>query len=389
MNKRLKNFAASLLAVLAVMAPNELYSATQTWVGGGTGNNWRIGSNWASLTIPAVGDDLIFAGSVRPNPNNNNSAVQGVFSSITFDSTATNFLITGVAALTFSNGITNNSVNTQTFNNPITLGSSNVTVAASSGNISLLQAVGDAGAGRGMTKTGSANLTLSTNNTYTGATTVSAGSLILSTNGSIASSSVLNVASGATLNVSAVSGGFIVGTNQTLRGSGSVVGNTTINGALQPGSSPGLLSFSNNLTLGSTAVTTMEINGAGNGAGSRGMVYDAISVDSLLTYDGKLSLTLGTTFAAGSYSFDLFDFGSQTGSFDSVTLGGNYTGSLVVNDVGLPTNWGLTSGDNTWTFDQSTGVLALSVIPEPSPLALSGLGLLALAVSALRKRRQP
>jgi hypothetical protein len=162
------------------------------------------------------------------------------------------------------------------------------------------------------------------------------------------------------------------------------VGNTTVNGALQPGSSPGLLSFSNNLTLGSTAVTTMEITSAGD----RGMVYDAINVGGSLTYDGELLLTLGTTFAAGSYSFDLFDFGSQTGSFDFVTLGGNYAGSLV-NDVGLPTNWGLTSGDNTWTFDQSTGVLALSVIPEPSPLALSGLGLLALAVSALRKRRQP
>ena len=129
----------------------------------------------------------------------------------------------------------------------------------------------------------------------------------------------------------------------------------------------------------------MEINDTG----TRGMVYDAINVGGLLTYDGSLLLSLGgTPFAAGSYSFDLFDFGSQTGSFDFVTLGGNYTGSLV-KDVGMSTNWGLTSGDQTWAFDQSTGVLALSVIPEPSPLALSGLGLLALAVSALRKRRQP
>ena len=182
MNKRLKNFAAPLLAVLAVMAPNELYSATNTWTGLGTGNNMRIGDNWNSLTIPAVGADLVFAGSVRPNPNNNNSAVQGVFSSITFDSTATNFLITGVAALTFSNGITNNSVNTQTFNTPITLGSSNVTVAASSGNISLLQAVGDAGAGRGITKTGSFNLTLSGTNTFTGGMRFNGGTLVFSNN---------------------------------------------------------------------------------------------------------------------------------------------------------------------------------------------------------------
>ena len=381
MNKSLKCSAVSLFAALVALAPNELHSATQTWTGLGTGNNWRIGSNWTSLTIPAVGDDLVFAGSVRPNPNNNNSAVQGVFSSITFDSTATNFLITGVAALTFSNGITNNSVNTQTFNNPITLGSSNVTVAASSGNITMRQAVGDAGAGRGMTKTGSATLTLSNNNTYTGATTVSAGSLILGASGSVGSSSVLDVASGATLNVSAVTGGFVVGSSQTLRGSGTVVGNTTVNGALQPGNSPGLLGFNDALTLGSTAATTMEINGTG----IRGTAYDAVNVGNLLTYDGTLTLTLGTTFAEGSYSFDLFDFGSQTGSFDSVTLGGSYGGSLVNDGLGV---WGLTSGAETWTFDQSTGALALGVVPEPSTLALSGLGLLALAVSALRKRRR-
>jgi autotransporter-associated beta strand protein len=235
-----------------------------------------------------------------------------------------------------------------------------------------------------MTKTGSANLTLSGTNTYTGATTVSAGTLTIGSTGSVSGSSLLDVASGATLNVSAVTGGFVVGSSQTLRGSGTVVGNTTVNGALQPGNSPGLLSFNNDLTLGNSAVTTMEINGTG----TRGMVYDAINVGGSLTYDGSLLLNFGTTFDVGSYSFDLFDFGSQTGSFDSVTLGGNYAGSLL-NDVGLSTNWGLTSGDNTWTFDQSTGVLALNVVPEPSPLALSGLGLLALAVSALRKRRQP
>jgi hypothetical protein len=95
---------------------------------------------------------------------------------------------------------------------------------------------------------------------------------------------------------------------------------------------------------------------------------------------------LGTTFAEGSYSFDLFDFGSQTGSFDSVTLGGSYGGSLVNDGLGV---WGLTSGAETWTFDQSTGALAVGVVPEPSTLALSGFGLLALAVSALRKRRRP
>ncbi len=385
MNKRLKNFAAPLLAILAVMAPNELYSATFIWDGAGSSANWR-NSNWGGVPYPATGDSIVFAGSTRTSPSNNNNGTSQMLyaQSITFNSTAAAFSLLGGYALGIRGSIVNNSSSTQTFNTMgIDLQVPNVEINTAAGNIVFNSGAAISGA-NSLTKTGSANLTLLGNKTYTGATTVSAGTLTIGSTGSVSGSSLLDVASGATLNVSAVTGGFVVGSSQTLRGSGTVVGNTTVNGALQPGNSPGLLSFNNNLTLGNTAVTTMEINGTG----TRGMVYDAINVGGSLTYDGSLLLSLGTTFAVGSYTFDLFDFGSQTGSFDSVTLGGSYSGSLV-NDVGMSTNWGLTSGDQTWAFDQSTGVLALSVIPEPSPLALSGLGLLALAVSALRKRRQP
>jgi len=237
----------------------------------------------------------------------------------------------------------------------------------------------DAGSpGGGLTKTGAGTLTLSASNTYTGATTVSAGSLVLGAAGSVASSGVLDVASSATLDVSAVTGGFVVGGSQTLRGSGTVVGNTIINGALQPGSSPGLLGFNDALTLGGTAITTMEIDAAG----VRGTAYDAIDVGGLLTYDGALTLAIGTTFGFGSYSFDLFNFGSTEGSFDSVTLGGLYSGSLV-NNSGV---WGLTSGDETWTFTESSGILELGVVPEPSTMSLVALAGLGLAGFLLRRR---
>lgn len=385
MNKRLKNFAAPLLAILAVMAPNELYSATFIWDGAGSSANWR-NSNWGGVPYPATGDSIVFAGSTRTSPSNNNNGTSQMLyaQSITFNSTAAAFSLLGGYALGIRGSIVNNSSSTQTFNTMgIDLQVPNVEINTAAGNIVFNSGAAISGA-NSLTKTGSANLTLLGNKTYTGATTVSAGTLTIGSTGLVSGSSLLDVASNATLNVSAVTGGFVVGSSQTLRGSGTVVGNTTVNGALQPGNSPGLLSFNNDLTLGNSAVTTMEINGTGD----RGMVYDAINVGGSLTYDGSLLLSLGTTFAVGSYTFDLFDFGSQTGSFDSVTLGGSYSGSLV-NDVGMSTNWGLTSGDQTWAFDQSTGVLALSVIPEPSPLALSGLGLLALAVSALRKRRQP
>jgi hypothetical protein len=70
---------------------------------------------------------------------------------------------------------------------------------------------------------------------------------------------------------------------------------------------------------------------------------------------------------------------SETGTFSSISLADKYTGSLV-NTSGV---WDLVSGNETWKFTESTGVLTLDVVPEPSITLLGSLGLLAL----LRRRR--
>lgn len=99
--------------------------------------------------------------------------------------------------------------------------------------------------GRTLTKAGAGTLTLSAQNTYTGATNVTAGTLDVT--GSIATSSLLTVASGAGL-----AGTGIVG--NTIIGSG---------GFIAPGHSIGTLTVAGNLTLspGSTYRTEIASNG--------------------------------------------------------------------------------------------------------------------------------
>jgi autotransporter-associated beta strand protein len=217
-------------------------------------------------------------------------------------------------------------------------------------------------------------------NTYTGNTTVSAGTLALGSGGSIANSSLITVVAGATLDVASAPGGFVLGASQTLTGSGSVVGSATINGHLRPSSSPGVLSFSSDLTLGSGANLQMEINGNG----TRGIAYDGINVAGALTYGGSLELVIDSPFAPGDYTFDLLSgFSSQTGNFTSVSLSGAYAGSFLrTGEV-----WELTSSGNTWTLDQLSGDLAVSVVPEPSTWALLALAVGTLLLTRARRRK--
>lgn len=220
-------------------------------------------------------------------------------------------------------------------------------------------------------------LTITGSNTYTGATIITAGTLALANGSSIAQSSSITVSENATLDVSAVSGGWTLGSGKTLDGKGTVNGNATINGNLKPGTSPGVLSFDDNLILGATASTTIEIGGT-----TRGTQYDGIDVGGALTYGGALTFDMLTTFGVGSYTFNLFDtFTSESGDFSSVALGGSYSGALTFDGSNL---WTRSSGSETWTFTQSTGDLSLTVaIPEPGAALLGSLGILFL----LRRRR--
>jgi fibronectin-binding autotransporter adhesin len=201
----------------------------------------------------------------------------------------------------------------------------------------------DGSIGTSITKNGGGTLTLgSSSNSYTGATDVVGGLLLV--NGNISTSLLTTVKTGASL-----------GGNGTV---GSLVVNS--NGTFSPGDS-GIESINvvGNLTLESASISNFEINTAGE-------ISDLAISSAVLTFGGTLNVTkVGGSLIVGD-TFNLFDWGTASGTFSAVNLP-----SL---DSGL--EW-----DQTSLY--STGQIAVTAVPESGAALLGGLGLLTL----LRRRR--
>lgn len=88
------------------------------------------------------------------------------------------------------------------------------------------------------------------------------------------------------------------------------------NGGYEPGDSPAAVGFGGGLTLGSGNVLRMEVGGPDPGAG-----YDQLIVAGHLTVGGTLEVSyLPPYLSAGGQVLNLFDFGSLSGTFDSIDL---------------------------------------------------------------------
>ena len=147
-----------------------------------------------------------------------------------------------------------------------------------------------------LTKSGNGTLTLSGTNTYTGATSVTGGALVV--NGSLASSS-LSVDSGATLG-----------------GTGTIAGDTTIAGTHNPGNSPGIQTFSGNLTYsgGSSVNWELSANTTTNAANPNA-IFDTVVVAGNLSFNGVTNLNLSFNPVGGNVIWsDPFWQTSKTGT---------------------------------------------------------------------------
>ena len=185
--------------------------------------------------------------------------------------------------------------------------------------------------------------------------------LLLANNGSIAlgANSILNLA--------------------TLTGAGTISGpaSSTINVSdlLSPGMSPGELSFSGTLSLGSNATMMIELGGLGLGQ------FDRVSGLSQLMIDGNLSVSLygGFTLANGM-DFTIFDVQGSSPAFTTGQFSGLGEGSLVGNFGGTNLYISYLGGNGN---DVS---LFASSVPEPSAFAAVAFALAGFVMCKRRRR---
>ena len=166
-----------------------------------------------------------------------------------------------------------------------------------------------------LTKNGTGTMVLSGANTYTGATTVSAG--------------VLNI--------------------QNDTGLGTTAAGTTV-------SSGATLQLQGGITVGSSE--TLNINGAG----ASGQTGALVNVSGTNTYAGLLTLAGATTISSDSGTLSLSNVGTITGATFTLTLGGASNGSIS-SIIGTTTGGLTKTGTGTWTLsgvNTYTGVTTLT-----------------------------
>lgn len=209
-----------------------------------------------------------------------------------------------------------------------------------------------------LTKTGLGTQILGGANTYTGATSVQQGVLLV--DGSTAAGSAVSVS-----------------LNAVLGGTGTVNGTVTVNGGIAPGS---------------TGIGTLTVNNAVTWNGGQNWLFqlDSLSSGTSKATPGTsdlLSLTGAFTKGTGStFTFDFANSGTdgwyKLANYASTNFTtGTFTSGTQFAGTNLPTG-------KTATFVVESTALYVQIVPEPGTLVLAGIGLGMATLSFMNRRRR-
>jgi autotransporter-associated beta strand protein len=251
-------FAKAFFVPIPITSVPQL-PTTIIWTGLGSSDIWSISSNW-NTRPPQAYESFQFAGTTRLTPFNN-LTIDTPFNGITFNSGSGAFTLNGNRFVLNSGSISNSSINIQTINNDIVLGSNAGTINCATSSIFLNGKISGSG---NLTKLGASTLSLSGNNTYTGNTYISAGIIdILNSNPFGTGTVYLSGQSGALIRIPTTStpintiiNNSINLNGQKVEGGGSirVDKSTTINGLLTLGPE----NLTNNIYIDNNATLTFN-----------------------------------------------------------------------------------------------------------------------------------
>ncbi len=254
---------------------------------------------------------------------------------------------------------------------PITLNGGTFVAQDAAGTAHTIYSLGVLRGSGVLNKTGGGTMTLAGTNTYTGVTSISAGTLALAVDpsgsvGSLASSTAINVSNNATFDVSGLSGvgGFVLGSAKTIAGVGSVTGTFTAgSGAnISPAGvgaqgtltfAGGLMANSANFNLELTTDTTgtilsndlVNVVGDLNLSGANNVVVTpvgslGIGTYRLIKYSGNLIGSVANlTCTAGTLT-------NPTGEIDLVVTSVRASANLVWRGDGAANLWDTATSSN-------------------------------------------